>query len=100
MLEWAVVYSNFFAIDPVSAFIKDFPKMVSMGKFHVDKVHLAVEPQRLYAPLIQTILSSFRLFEHDQRSTGDDVFSVQERAASSKSIDEIKFELIASGVSA
>ena len=99
MLEWAVVHSNFFAVDPISPFIKDFPKMVSMGKFHIDEVHLAIEPQRLYAPLIQAILSSFRLFEHDQRSTGDDIVSVQERTASSKSIDEIKFELIASRVS-
>ena len=83
------MHNNPFAIDLVSAFIKDIQKVVSVGAVHVDKVHFAIEPERFGALLIQSLLSRLGLFKHDQRGARDDVITIHERTASGKPIDEI-----------
>ena len=96
IFEWSIVDSNFFAVDRVSAFIKNFPKVVSVVAFYVYKVHFAIEPQRFITLLIQPLFSGPGLFKHYERGTRHNIATtIAKRTASGKAIDEIECELVA-----
>ena len=94
VFESAVVDNNLLPIDTVSTLSQDFLKVSSVVRIHVDEVHFEIATQGFSAVLIQSVLSGFALFKHDQRCARHDDVVVVECTASGKAIDEIEFEFI------
>ena len=64
--------NNLLPIDTVSTLSQDFLKVSSVVRIHVDEVHFEIATQGFSAVLIQSVLSGFALFKHDQRCARHD----------------------------
>ena len=99
IFEWVIMDNNLLAVDPISAFIKNFPEVVGVVAFYVYKVHFAIEPEWFDTLSIQPLFSGPSLFKHYERGTRYNIATtIPVRTTSGKAIDKVKLELIVNGV--